>query len=195
MKRRTTSKDQRGFALLVVVILLALMTAATALALDNAIASLRSHAGVRASEMVKSATDFGVSTAVAQIQNDDIEVILNPGAHPLAPPGTTSFDIFDKTGLAGTPAPYVPSLAYPPPRSRVRGVAPPAHPFEGLYDVRVGLVRSQRARAPSGEDVRSTYGQVLELQVAVQATGPVLPPVEERVSVGVMVPRKMANAK
>ncbi|MEQ9495745.1 MAG: hypothetical protein RIT81_02775 [Deltaproteobacteria bacterium] len=186
-RRRTPRSSEGGFALLVVVILLALMTAATALSLDNAVASLRTHAGARASEMIKSAADFGVSEAIAQLQVDDVEVITNPLVYPGIAPAN-SFDIFNAGGEAVSPTSYIAPMGYPP-------VLVPQHPMEGDYGVRVGLRTAQRARAPAGEDVRSAYGQVVELQVEVQSVAPGVPPVQERVSVGIVIPRKVANSK
>lgn len=191
-RRRTPRSSEGGFALLVVVILLALMTAATALSLDNAVASLRTHAGARASEMIKSAADYGVSEAIAQLQVDDVEVITNPLVYPGIAPAN-SFDIFNGGGEAVSPTSYFPlpgqpALTYPP-------AMVPQHPMEGDYGVRVGLRTAQRARAPAGEDVRSAYGQVVELQVEVQSVAPGVPPVQERVSVGIVIPRKVANSK
>ncbi len=169
-------------------ILLALMTAATALSLDNAVASLRTHAGARAAEMIKSAADYGVSEAIAQLQVDDVEVITNPIVYPGIAPAN-SFDIFNAGGEAVSPTSYIAPLAYPP------AAVIPGHPMTGDYGVRVGLRTAQRARAPAGEDVRSAYGQVVELQVEVQSVAPGVPPVQERVSVGVVIPRRVANSK
>lgn len=186
--RRAHRPSEGGFALLIVVILLALMTAATALSLDNAVASLRTIAGTRASEMIKSAADFGVSEAIAQLQVDDVEVITDPALYP-GIGGANSFDIFNAAGAALNPTPYIPPLTYPP------ASVVPTHPMVGDYGVRVGLRTAQRARPPAGEDVRTSYGQVVEVQVEVQSNIAGVPPVQERVSVGVVIPRRQANAK
>ncbi len=198
-------EEQRGFALLVVVILLALMTAATALALDNAVASLKTHAGRRASEVIKSATDFGVAEAIAQLQVDDVEVINDPALYPGVPGGTDSFDIFNAAGGNIRSVPYFPlagTLVYPPtsagPSVTAAFQSAGFASFNGIagdYAVRIGLKPTQVARAPAGEDVRTTYGQVVEVQVAIDAVVAGVPPVQERVSVGVLIPRKVANAK
>lgn len=183
-KRRRRRGSQSGFALLVVVILLALMTAATALALDNAVASMRTHAGDQASEIIQSALDYGVAQAVAQVKQDDVELLINPAAHPNLTLGAADFDIFS-VDRSVTHSPYIAVPAYPPAPS----------PYAGLYNVRVGIRSAQRGRAPAGEDVRGSYGQVLELQVEVQANGAGVPPAEDRLSLGIMVPRRVANAK
>ena len=167
---------RRGFTLFAVVVLLAMMTAAVALSLDEAVASIQASSGVRASEMIKGGLEAGVSAAVARVQREDVASLV-AGAN-------AQWDIFDG-----------PTIDPPGPQQFVESFAYPADgPYAGQFMVRVGLRPGQRARAPAGEDVRKAYGQVLEVQVGVEARGVGVPPAEERVTVGLLVPRLAAHS-
>lgn len=176
--RHRVRRPQRGFALFAIIVLLALMTAAVALSLDEAVSSLQSAGGLRASEVVKSGLEFGLDTAMLEVQNKDVGTLANPPA---------AWDIFDHAEpAAANPNPllqFLPPLNYPP-----------TGPYAGQYRVRFGLRPGQRTRAPAGEDVNKAYGQIVELQLGIEAVGVGMPPVEERVSVGVLIPRRESYA-
>lgn len=172
MKR--AARTQRGFALFAIIILLALMTAAVALSLDQAVANIQSAGGVRASEMVKAGLDHGLDAAMDQLQQLDVRTLQNP------PP---EWDIFGHAEPVGVNPPFMAPMPYPP-----------SGPHQNQYRVRFGLRAGQRTRAPSGEDVNKSYGQIVEVQVGIEAIGAGVPPAEERVSVGVLIPRREAHA-
>lgn len=174
VRRRRRRPKQRGFALFAIIILLALMTAAVALTLDDAVASIQNAGGVRASEMIKAGLEFGLDNAMIQLQQMDVATLANP------PP---EWDIFARAENPGGPLVFIPPVLYPA-----------AGPYAGQYRVRFGLRPGQRTRAPAGEDVNKAYGQVVELQVGIEAIGAGIPPAEERVSVGILIPRQESHA-
>jgi type II secretory pathway pseudopilin PulG len=168
-ERPRARKRPRGFALLAVIIILAMVTTAVAISLDEAVGSIQNAGRIRSTELIKGGLDHGLSAALDTLATDDPTRLADPG---------NDWDIFGAPVPAGTRE-YVPNQAYPN-----------DGPFRGQYLVRVGLRPGQRARAPQGEDVREAFGQIVEVQVSVEATGDALPPAEERVSVGVLIPRR-----
>ena len=172
--RRRRRAPQRGFALFAIIILLALMTAAVALTLADAGANIQNAGGVRASEMIKAGLEFGLDQAMVQLQQTDVATLANP------PP---QWDIFARAERAGQALEFMPPVLYPT-----------AGPYANQYRVRFGLRPGQRTRAPAGEDVNKSYGQVVELQVGIEAIGVGIPPAEERVSVGILIPRQETHA-
>jgi len=173
MRSPRPRRRQRGFALFAVIILLALMTAAVALSLDQAVANIQSAGGVRASEMIKAGLEHGLDQAMAQLQQLDIATLTNP------PP---EWDIFGHAEPVGGSA-FMAPVTYPS-----------AGPYANQYRVRFGLRPGQRTRAPAGEDINKAYGQIVEVQVGIEAIGIGIPPAEERVSVGVLIPRRESHA-
>ena len=170
---KKTRPNNRGFALLAVVILLALMTAAVALTLDEAVASLQDAGHVRTAEMIRASMDLGLGQAIAQVQQEDVVRIVDP---------TLTWDLFDRPSPVGSQE-YLGPFAYPT-----------SGPYQGHYRVRIGLRPGQRTRAPVGEDVKSSYGQIVEIQIGVEAVGIGMPSAEQRVSVGLLIPRKRSGA-
>jgi hypothetical protein len=164
----------RGFGLFAVILLLAVMTAAVALSFDDAISSLQTASGVRASEMIKGALDHGVSAALLRLQREDVATLID---------SPVNWDLF------GAPVPESANREFAGPFDY-----PTSGPYAGQYRVRIGFRPGQRARAPAGEDIRTAYGQVVELQVGVEARGAGLPPAEERVTLGVLVPRQLSHS-
>lgn len=162
-------RSQRGFALLAIVVLLAVISAAVAVALDEAVGSMQNAGRVRAAEMIKAGLDHGLNQAMDRIATEDPVTLVDPA---------NDWDIFDNAVPVGSRE-FIGPLAYPP-----------SGPWAGQYRVRVGLRPGQIARPPTGEDVRDTFGQVLEVQVSIEAVGDGVPPAEERVTVGVLIPRK-----
>ena len=177
---RGRRRDQRGFALFAVVILVAVMTAAVALALDDAVVAVRNSGSVRAAEMIKSGLDRGVNVAMLQLQDADPSSLVDL---------PTQYDLFagavTQTGATEMPDGLGNPLTF---------LYPDAGPYAGQYTVRIGLRPTQRTRAPSGENVNNSFGQIFEIQVGVAATGTGVPPAEQRVSVGVLIPRRISHA-
>lgn len=173
-RRRPRRRRQRGFALFAIIILLALMTAAVALSLDQAVANIRSAGGVRAAAIIKAGLDHGLDLAMAEVNRLDIGTLANP-------PGT--WDLFAGPNSAATPNPFLAPVTYPS-----------QGPYANQYQVRFGLRPGQRTRATAGEDVNRGYGQIVEIQISIEAIGPGVPPAEERVTVGVLVPRRESHA-
>ncbi len=173
-------RGDRGFALFAVIILMAVMTAAVALALDDAVTSVRNSSGIRASEMIKSGLDRGVNVAMLSLQDSDPTGLLDdPAQYDLfagATPQTGATELIDPLGAP---------LSFP---------YPDQGPYANQYTVRVGLRPGQRTRAPTGENVNKAFGQIFEIQVGVAATGNAVPPAEQRVSVGVLIPRRISHA-
>lgn len=179
-RKHRARSGQRGFALFAIIILMAIMTAAVALALDDAVVAVRNAGGVRASEMIKSGLDHGVNLAIVELQNADPSAFLDfPDQYDLFAGPTSATNATEMVDQMGNPM----SFQYPA-----------DGPHRDQYLVRIGLRPGQRTRAPSGQDVNKAYGQIFEIQVGVAATGGGVPPAEERVSVGVLLPRRISHA-
>ncbi|MEM7678660.1 MAG: hypothetical protein AAF449_21985 [Myxococcota bacterium] len=177
---RRVRQPVRGFALFAVIVLMAVMTAAVAIALDDAVVSVRNSGSIRAAEMIKSGLDHDVNQAVAALlEMDPVDLLDQPD----------QFDIF-----AGDTAVTLATELTPPASPAMVFPYPNDGPYVGEYTVRVGLRPTQRARAPSGEDVNNSFGQIFEIQVGVAATGTGIPPAEQRVAVGIMLPRTVSHA-
>lgn len=172
----TPRRRKGGFALFVVVMLLGIVSAALAVTLDGSAESIRSAGLARGRELTKSGLEHGLHLGVTQLQQFDAGFLSNP---------VNDWDLFDPTGPVPVSAgrDFIGPLLYPP-----------AGRFANMYRVRVGVRPGQRTRAPAGEDVRSAYGQTVELQIGVEANQPGMPPAEERISVGVLMPRRSSHA-
>lgn len=169
------ARERRGFALFAVIILLAVVTAAVALSLDEAVDSIQSAGRVRTAEIIRGALDQGLTGAMQRLQQEDPATLA-----------AGSWDIFNGDTQEFYPAGGG-TLSYPA-----------TGPYAGQYRVRVGLRVGQRTRPPEGEDVTASYGQIVEIQVSVDANGVNAGsnwPAEERVAVGVMLPRQAAQAQ
>jgi hypothetical protein len=179
------TKKNSGFALFAVIILLALITAAVALSLDEAVASIQAAGRVRVAEMIKGGLDHGLDRAMDWLQAQDSADVAPDPTQPqpndiFGNPGAAEIDA-DNDGTPGITQDY-----------------PPTGDYANTFRVRVGMRAGQRTRAPEGEDVTKAYGQIVELQLSVDTTGAsggLLPPAEERVSVGVLIPRASAHAQ
>lgn len=173
---RSRPRRRRGFALFTVVLLLAVISAAIAVTLDESVDNVRSAGVARSRELTKSGLEHGVHLGITQIQQMDAAFLSDPA---------NDWDLFDPTRAMPVSAgqDFIGPLLYPP-----------AGRFANAYRVRVGLRPGQRTRAPAGEDVRFAYGQTVELQVGVEANQPGMPPAEERISVGVLLPRRTSHA-
>jgi hypothetical protein len=181
MNKRSVPQSPRagteGFALVVVMVLLALMTTAVATTLDSTVETIRTGGQIKASEMVKVGIEHGLNQAIAQVQASDPMAIMAAG---------NDWDIFNGANVYTAGGDFMDAILFPP--------AGAGFDFSEEYRIRIGLRPSQRARAPSGEDATQSYGQVVEIQLAVEAIAPMVPPSEERVTVGVVVPRQKDGA-
>ena len=176
---RTSSggrRKQGGFALFSVILLLAIVSAAVAITLDESIENIRNAGQVRGQELSKSGLEHGVHLAITQLQQMDAGFVTNPA---------NDWDIYNPL----SPIPVSAGQDFIGPF-----LYPPSGPYQNEYRIRVGLRPGQRTRAPAGEDARRAYGQVVEIQVGVESNRPGMPPTEERVSVGVLLPRKGSHA-
>ena len=176
-KRRKTARQQRGFALIAVVILMALMTAAVAVALDDAVVAVRNGGSIRSTEIIKSGLDRGVNLAILALQDSDPSYWLAaPDQH----------DLFSNPGATPVDVPGVGQLNF---------TYPDNGPYANQYRVVVGLRPRQRTRAPVGNNVNKGFGQIFEIQVGVSSeANSSVPPAEQRVTVGVLVPRQVSHA-
>ncbi len=174
---RPRRRGKRGFALLLVIILTTLVSAAVAVTLEESVDNIRSAGLARSRELLSAGVEHGLNLGVLEASRLDPARIAE---------GSVAWDIFERDRLApaGTDD-WIGPLAYPPEGEH-----------QGLYRVRLGLRPAQRTRAPAGEDVRSAHGQVLEVQVGVDTSPdrPSMVPAEERVSVGVLIPRRASHA-
>lgn len=171
-RRFGAARSSRGFALFAVVLLVALLTASVSITLDESVSSIRRAGWARTNEMTQSGLEHGIEAGVRRLQETDAWFLEDPA---------NDWDLFGAPRPIGTE--FVGPLPYP------------AHgPHQNQYRVRVGLRPGQRTRAPSGEDVRTAYGQVVELQVGVEAIRDFMPPTEDRISVGVLLPRSSSHS-
>ncbi|MBK6686998.1 MAG: hypothetical protein IPG45_21200 [Deltaproteobacteria bacterium] len=169
-RRRSGHRHRRGFALIAVIILVALMTTAVALVNEQVVSSLSGAGTVKASEMLKGALETGLDQAIDQALVRDVVQLAEQ-----------DYDIFNGAVPIAAGRDFVPAFGYPN-----------SGPYQGAFQVRIGLRPGQRTRPPAGEDVRKAYGQIVELQVSVQAVG-TTPPAEERAAVGILIPRVHSN--
>jgi type II secretory pathway pseudopilin PulG len=172
MRRRRPPRSERGFVLIAVLLVVVLMVATVVVTLREASDGLRAARLSRSRELVSAAVEHGVNRAMDRIQRMDPADLLQG-----------DWDIFD----TATPPPgFVTDADRPLPY-------PPDGPDAGALEVRVGLRPGQRTRAPVGEDVRDTYGHIVEIQISVRAAG-FGDGAEERVAVGVRVPHVSSHA-
>lgn len=158
--------QRRGFALFVVVLLLALMSAAIAVTMSESADNIRNAGIARTREEIKGGIERGLAAGLQYVQTLDPAHIEDPA---------NDWDIFGAASPVGVNDLITPIDA-------------------GRYEIRIGLRPGQRARAPAGEDIRHSYGQVVELQVGVAANQVGMPPAEERVSVGLLIPRHSSHS-
>jgi hypothetical protein len=163
-------------ALFVVVLLLAVVSGAVAVSLDESVDNIRSASMARNRELTRAGLEHGLHLGISQVRQMDPAALMSD---------VEQFDIFAEGDSIPVAAgrDFIGPLEYPP-----------AGPYQGDYVVRVGLRPVQRTRAPAGEDVRHAHGQVLELQIGVETVRPGMPPAEDRVSVGVLLPRRSSHA-
>ncbi len=180
-RRRRRRPEQRGFVLLGVILVVAVIVATVTLSLEQSTSVLRQASGMRSAEMVSSALNHGLDAALGKLQRTDPASLIE------APAG--QWDLFDP---AAPGAEWVLDEDW----AAVNGTRqfPATGPYAGEIDVLVGMRMGQLTQAPPGEDARSGYGYVVELQVSARAAG-FGREAEERVAVGVQVPHTRSYAK
>ncbi|MFO0726908.1 MAG: hypothetical protein U1E65_24195 [Myxococcota bacterium] len=174
MRTKRPQREQRGFVLLGVILVISMIVASVMLTLRGSADVLRQAAGIRSRELVGQALTHGLNAAIAQLETTDPTVLSDAAA-------TATWDIFDNptVGSGFLPA----ALTYPP-----------TGPYAGKVNIRVGLRQGQHTEPPPGEDVRNSYGFIVELQLSADMNQ-TQNPAEERVSVGVQVPIEYSHAK
>jgi len=172
MRRRR--KDQRGFSLLAVLLVLTVVFFVLATTVRYSSSGLEEQTSSRSRELIKATLDHGVALGLDELQRTDPSDFVGLG---------NRFDIFENWQSAENFVPGGP-ITYPPEGS----------PFAGELEVRVGLRTAQRTRAPAGEDARTAYGVIVELQVSARTNTESTDDAEERVSVGVRVPVSLSHS-
>lgn len=180
-RRPIVSGAERGFTLIAVLLILAVLLGGLLAVLHDAGIGMREFGSARSKEMVAGAMEYGLSEAMDVLQTTDPTQLIDMLGDP-----TQDRDIFTSWGnnsfICRNPAVLCTSRAsypYPPPGS--------GSPYAGELAVRVGLKLGQRTRAPAGEDVNSAYGYIVEVELAVsRANSPA--DAAERTTVGVRIP-------
>lgn len=182
-------KQRRGFSLLAVIVILAVLTGGLLAILHDAGVGLRQFGTARSRELIAGAMEFGVNEAMQAIQRMDPEVLIRSAADPATPEGR--WNIFDTWGNDS----FVCGDGNFPCASGTQAMLyPPTGPNANELSVRVGLALGQRTQAPAGEDVNTAYGYVLEIQIAVSKAG-TNPDAAERSIHAIRVPNVVSHAQ
>ncbi|MCC7381223.1 MAG: hypothetical protein IT384_05300 [Deltaproteobacteria bacterium] len=170
-RRRARRAEARGFVLIGIMLMVAMMVAAVTVSLRGSTDSLREASQMKNAEIAQAALTHGINMAMDKIQVTDPATYMDM---------TLDFDIFDDPFLS---APWVPPETYPT-----------AGPYANEMNIRVGYRPGQRTSAPAGEDVRNSYGFVVEVQVSAEATR-FGAQAEERIAMGLQVPHQYSYSK
>lgn len=178
--RRRPRADERGFVLLGVILVVAVIVATVTLSLQQSTSVLREAGGMRSAEMVSAALNHGLDAALGKLQRTDPASLITVDA---------PWDIFSDDGLG------VPWVEDPDWTAVGAGALfPPTGPYAQEVEVRVGMRLGQLTQPPPGEDARNGYGYIAEIQLSARAAG-FGREAEERVAVGVQVPHTRSYAK
>jgi len=178
MKTRAHHGEEKGFILLGVIVIIAIITATVTLTLRQSTDGLQQAGGLRSAELTSTALEHGLDRALAQLQNTDVASLLTPPMN-----GTRSaWDIFDveNSGPGWLTAGRLPY--------------PASGPYQNEIQVRVGLRMGQTTQAPPGENAVNGYGYVVELQLSAEMVG-IGQAAEQQVAIGVQVPQANSYAK
>jgi hypothetical protein len=185
--RRRGRKSARGFSLLAVIIILAVLVGGLLAILHDAGAGMKQYGVARSRELVNGAMEFGLKEAMQALQRIDPTVLVTSSANGL--PGGT-WDIFTDWSRAsfvcGPPGPICGT-----PNAQMG--YPPNGPNQNELLVRVGLRLGQRTQPPAGEDVNSSYGYIVEVLIAVSKAGDV-PDAAERAVYAVRIPHVVSHS-
>jgi hypothetical protein len=190
MKRSKTAPAhpphaERGFALVTVLLIIALVAATVGLALREATTGLAEAGTSKSAEIVYADLNRGMSYVMQQFAQVDPFTLVDP---------TNRFDIFKSP----PDVPFISPNACLPPCTQVTalgGVVSAASPY--AIPITVGLRPGQKTEPPPGEDVRTAYGYILEVQLqadidTAQSAGTA--PAQERVTVGVRIPKVLSHS-
>lgn len=178
MKRRR--EEERGFVLLGVLLVLIVVVVTLTTTMKMTSSGQEEASKARNEEMIRASIDHGLARALSELQTMDPADLIG---------ADTRYDIFQNWQNAQD---FVPPMSYPP-----------NGPFANELDVRVGLAPAQRTRAPAGEDARSAYGVIVDVQISVRmdndgSNGGTArgrqDDAEERVSIGVRIPANLSHA-
>lgn len=166
MKRRR--QRQRGFSLLAVIIILAVLVGGLLAILHDAGAGMKQYSVARSRELVNGAMEFGLKEAMTALQRVDPSVLIAGSRNGI---GNGDWDIFANWGAARS---FVCGDAGPlcnPATPQRQMIYPPSGPNQGELTIRVGMRLGQRTQPPAGEDVNGAYGYVVEILIAVSKNG------------------------
>lgn len=166
MRRRR--HNQRGFSLLAVIIILAVLVGGLLAILHDAGAGMKQYSVARSRELVNGAMEFGLKEAMTALQRVDPAEIIRGSQNGLD--GGGDWDIFFNWGRRSFVCGDVGPLCSPTTPAR-QMLYPPTGPNQNELTVRVGLRLGQRTQAPAGEDVNNSYGYVVEILIAVAKNG------------------------
>lgn len=170
-RRRGRRPQERGFVLIGIILMTAMMVAAVTVSLRGSADTLREASQMKNAEIAQAALSHGINMAMDKIQVTDPATYMDMAVN---------YDIFDVPFLG---APWIPTQTYPP-----------AGPYANEMNIRVGYRPGQRTSAPAGEDVRNSYGFVVEVQVSAEATR-FGAEAEERIAMGLQVPHQYSYSK
>jgi hypothetical protein len=181
----TRKSGEHGFALLTVLLIIALVAATASLALREATTGLAEAGTSKSAEIVYADLNRGMSYVMQQFGQIDPFTLVDP---------TNRFDIF-KSPPDG---PFISPNSCAAPCTQVTALNPAvsaASPY--AVPITVGLRPGQKTEPPPGEDVRTAYGYILEVQLqadidTAQSSGTA--PAQERVTVGVRIPKVLAHS-
>ena len=179
MQRRRAS-NEGGFVLITVMLVLVVMVATVAVTLKEASSGIAAASNQRSKELVHAALDHGLDVALDQLQQTDPAILGD---------GSVNYDIFDRAAPGGEFAGNQCAEA----GADLCLMYPTVGPNQNSMIVRIGLRPGPRTRPPAGEDVNSSYGQIMEIQLSVR-TSRFGAEAEERAVVGVQLPHQTSHA-
>jgi hypothetical protein len=158
----------RGFVLLVVLLIVAMLASIVTVTLREATNGFREAATAKNNEIFNAVAAEGLSAALGKLETLDPATLQE-----------TTYDLF----TPGSPDP-----AFIPWFNATNGGFP--------FRVQVGLLRGQRTEPDPGEDVKNAYGVTLELQIQVQYDNTLYfaSQQQERVVAGVRVPQQVSHS-
>lgn len=177
--RAPPRQARRGFTLLVVMVVMFLLGTVLLVTLRGTGSQIRASAIQRDRNLVQASAEHGLTLAMNWLATCDGDSVLDIDELGAA---TASHDIFNNWAAATR---LVPPANYPPNGDH-----------QGAFEVQVGAARGQLTRPPAGEDVRTSYGQIVEVQINVRSApaANARPVAEQRFEVGVRIPRTYSHS-
>lgn len=173
LKIRHRSAQQRGLALLQTMLVITFVMMTMLITVRQSGEALREGATARKLLLVQGAVEHGVDHAIDRLQQ------MDPAQIAAQPPDF--YDIFENPAATD----FVLAPTYPP-----------SGDFQDQITVRVGMRPGQRTQPPPGEDIASSFGIIVDIQVLITAPAGVLGSgsAEERIVVGLRVPHTRGGA-